>query len=225
MLKRWSQLAPLTGIVFVALLVVVTTTTGNTPSDKASGAKVISYYQHHHTAQNVGAYLLTVAAVFGLYFYSSLRRYLQRSAEISNLASTMFGGAVLFAAAMCIGAGTTGALANHPTRLSTSAAQALNYMSNNLFGYMFAAGLIAVMLSAGLAIVRSRLLPAWLGWTALVIGVLPFTYVLLWPAFMATGVWTLIVSVLVYQRAKEPMTIEIPGARVAAPSSREMVEH
>ena len=225
MLKRWSRLAPLTGIVFVGLIVACVAVSGSTPSDKASGAKVITYFHKHSTAQMVSAYLLAVAAVFGLYFYGALRSYLQRSNEATNLASTMFGGAILFGAAMGIGAGTTASLAHHPTRLSVDAAQALNIVNNELFGYLFAAGLIVTMLSAGLAIVRSKSLPAWLGWSAVVIGVAPLTYVLLWPAFMAAGIWTLIVSVLVYQRAQEPQTIEIPGARMPRPATSEMIDH
>ena len=54
-------------------------------------------------------------------------------------------------------------------------------------------------LASGFAIVRSRLLPSWLSWIAIVLGILAVTPVGWFTAF-ALVVWTVIVAVLVYMR-------------------------
>ncbi len=204
-MERWYRLAPLAGLVFVALLIVATLLGGNPPDPNAAGTKVIAYYHSHRTRQEVAAYLIGLSLFFGLLFYGYLRTYLRSVPETAPLAALAFGGAVLFAAGGGVFAGAQFALADVPTHLDASSAQALNLVERDLSIFLQTAGIGVLMFAAGLAIVRSRLLPAWVGWFGIVFGIVSITPAA-FIAFPAVGLWTAIVSVLLFAPAGRPET-------------------
>jgi uncharacterized protein involved in cysteine biosynthesis len=71
-------------------------------------------------------------------------------------------------------------------------------------------------LATGAAILRSRLLPAWLGWVSLVLGVLAASLVLAFIAFLATGLWVIVVAIMLWTRAAHET-----AEQESTPSSRE----
>ena len=79
-----------------------------------------------------------------------------------------------------------------------------------------AVGVQLFILSTGLAVVRTGALPKWLGWVAILLGVAGVTPVG-WVAFLATGVWVLIVSVLLALRERAEPAAGEPA--VGAPPS------
>jgi thiosulfate reductase cytochrome b subunit len=107
---------------------------------------------------------------------------------------------VLFAVGGALGAGTQFALADVPGGLSPAAAQALNLMQQYLSGFAIAAGVAGLLIASGLAILRGRQLPAWVAWLGIVLAVISFAPV---PNIGAAlgGIWTLVVSILLYARA------------------------
>ena len=58
-----------------------------------------------------------------------------------------------------------------------------------------AMGIVLFTLGSGISIVLHKSLPVWLGWIAIVLGIVGMTPIG-WVAFMGTGVWILIVSVM-----------------------------
>ena len=202
MSDRWSRRAPLTGILFVGFLVALLALSWNTPDDKASAAKVVSYYHSHRsrliTANVLGAY----AVVFWLFFTGSLRSFLRRAGVGDGLTSTAFAGAILFGVGGAILSAFGFALAMEINHLDASGAHTLNVISNGLF-FPMAAGQAVFAISTAIAILRTRALPVWLGWVALVFGVVSITPVGFFGTF-ALLLWSLIVSVLVYLRAEQP---------------------
>ena len=203
MSDRWSRLAPLTGVLFVALVVAANVLTGSTPGSKATATKVITFYHSHRAREDTAAYLTGLSLFVGLFFYGLLRSHLRRVAATERLAAIAFAGAVLFAVGGGLSAGITLTLADVPTRLDASSAQALNLLRNDLTVFLLLAGIAVLLFASGLAIVRTALLPRWLGWFALAFGVVGLT-----PAgfvsFLAVGVWTLGVSIVLYMRAARP---------------------
>lgn len=197
---RWKGRAPLLGIVFAALLVGSIALAWNTPNSDATGAKVLSYYQAHKSDVTASGILGALAAVFWLFFAGSLRDFLRRSGASDGLAATAFGGAILFAAGGALFSSLNFALGDVPSHLDPAAAQALNVLGNDLF-FPIAAGGAVFALATGIAIVRAAVLPVWLGWVAIVIGVVscsPAGFL----AFFALLIWTVIASVLVSARAR-----------------------
>jgi MFS family permease len=219
MSDRWSRRAPLTGLVFVGLLVACFALSWNTPDDKASGAKVISYFHAHRsqliTANVLGAY----AVIFWLFFTGSLRSFLRRAGASEGLVTTAFGGAIVFGVGGAILSALSFTLANEINRLDAQGAHTLNLLSTGVF-FPIAAGQAVFAISSAIAILRTRALPAWLGWLAIVLGVVSITPV----GFFATFVlllWSLIVSVLVYRSAEQPASapaVAAPREPVGAPT-------
>jgi hypothetical protein len=200
-LGRWDRWVPLTGLAFAVLFAagMAIAIVNNSPASAASGKTVISFYQSHGSALNVDAILVAFAFLFLLFFSGSLRVYLRRSPQAEGLAALVPSTAAVLLAGVTIYFGFDYTLANAPKDLSPAAAQALNVLSNNLY-LTQAAGACAFGIITGLAILRAALLPRWLGWLAIAIGIVvltPVDYV----AFMAMPIWAAVTSVLMVTRS------------------------
>lgn len=198
MLDRWSRLAPLTGIIFVLLFVVSFAVGGSTPGVHATGLKVLSYYKAHHGQQMGSAFLEAVGVVFLLFFAAALRSHFRRVEGARSLAALGFGGAVVLGVAGATFAALNWALADARNTLDLSAAQALNVLSNDFF-WPSSIGVAVFGVGYGLAIARNGALPRWLGWIAILIGILSMTPIG-FVAFLAVLAWSLIVSALLFAR-------------------------
>ena len=207
MADRWTRLAPLTGVVFAALIVAGPIALGgNTPGSDETGAKVIQFYRDHQHAQQIASLLGALAVIFLVFFVGCLRVHL-RNAGLDGLAAVSFGGGVLIAVGGATFSSLTFALADVPDKLDASAAVALNVLNNDFF-FPFSAGVAIFMLTNAVAVVRSRALPVWLGWVAVPIGVLAVTPAGFF-AFPATLAWILVVAILLFLRAPR---IQVPDA-------------
>jgi len=200
-MKKWSRVGSLSGIAFVALVVVSNLLSAGLPDDTASPAQVIDAYRTHQTGAQWGAVLSGVAIVAGLYFFGSLRSYLSRVPGIEKFASIGFAGAILFGVGGGLNAGMQWSLADVPAQLTPAAAQALNLLAkDNLAIGLYIAGLAALMLFYGIAMVRSSLMPRWLGWVSIALGLMALAGPLTFLVFVATGPWAIVVSILLYRR-------------------------
>ena len=72
-------------------------------------------------------------------------------------------------------------------------------LSNELF-LPILGGAFVFGVCAGLAIVRGAALPTWLGWVAIVLGIVTLFPPIGFFALFGFVIWTVIVSVLMYQR-------------------------
>jgi hypothetical protein len=199
MSDRWSRLAPLTGVVFAALVVGIFATSGTTPNSKASGAAVIAFYEAHRTRQRTVDILFAFAALFLVLYAGAVRSRFRRVPSAEALGSVVVAGASLLALGLMVWASIDFALADVPNRLSVNAAQALNILGND-FVFPVAIGGCLFALGAAIGILRGAGLPKWLGWVAIVIAIAMVT-----PAFpiglLGITIWTLITSILLWTRA------------------------
>lgn len=214
---RARRLAPFAGYLMVACLVVVITATGSTPDAKDSGAKVIAFFTHHKTSTHVSDFLLAYAALAAVVYFTAVAGFL-RSRGSQLLASTTIGGAILAAAGLCLAAGLDEALVDQPGRLSTTSAQALNLLNNDMFGILLFAGFALATTSAGVAMLRTKALPTALGVVTTIVGVGFATGIASWFAFMASGPLTLVIAAYVYARSAQPSEITLPDANVEIPA-------
>jgi hypothetical protein len=192
-----KRIAPLAGIVFVAIAVfAILILGGNTPDGTASPAKVTSFYTDHHGAQAAAAHLLPIGTLFLVVFaagtYVALpknRGDLAKVGGIVFLLGSAAASATLFAAAALHLALAEG-VHDH---ISPVATQALNAIDNHN-DPLFTGGLGILLIGAAAAMIPHRGALRWLGWIALVAGVLVFTplgflaliLALLW--IIATGI-------------------------------------
>jgi len=187
-------------VVFVALLLGNIFASTNKPSSSDSGAQVISYYTAHGTAQQTAVYLVGSAVVVGMCWFGGLRGYLRRAAAGEQFAAIGFGGAVIFGVGGCMGVTLMLALSDVPGQLTPSAAQALNVLQNDVNNVLVPVGIAVLMLGYGIAMIRGKLMPAWLGWLSIVFAVFSVVAIYAIPlTLLLVGVWVLIVSIVLYR--------------------------
>jgi hypothetical protein len=203
MAQRQRSLAPLTGVVFVVLLVAAFITGGETPAVDDSAEEVVSFYQDNEAKVVIGSLLFGLGAVLFLFFTGVLRRVL-RSAEGPTdwLSAVAFGGGVVAAVGMLIFAGLGFTLSDAADDLPPAAMQTLNALSFDLF-LPLAGGMVTLLVATGLSALKTKVLPQWLAWAALVLAVAGFTPVGFF-AFLATILWVLVVSILLWRAGATP---------------------
>ena len=206
--NRWERLAPLTGVVSVAIIVAVFAIGGNTPEGEDGAAKVQAFYIKHHDKHAALAFILALAVPFLLFFVSSLRSDLRRAGGTGQLANAAFAGGVLAAVGFGILASVHLALAESAAHARTiGTTQTLNVLDSNDF-IPAVAGIALLVFAAGASAIRHGGLPKWLGWVGIVIGVVAFTPAGFF-AFLAGGLWVLIVSLLL-TRARSAARPAVP---------------
>lgn len=195
-----KKLLPLSGIVFVLLVVVSVLLGGSTPGSTASGAKVASYYDAHNARMFVESFLLAAAGFFAVAFGATLARWLSGADAVARSAWTrvVLAGVTLVAAAFMFVATVNFALADSPTKVSGSALQALNLVANDSWVFLNAA-LGVLMLGAAAAWLASERGYRWLAWIALVLGVALFIPFADFIALLASGLWIIVASVVLFR--------------------------
>jgi hypothetical protein len=188
-----------TGPVFAVLFLVVGFMTGDVPSDKASAAKLLTYYHDHKTTQMVTIFLTPLAAALLVLFAAQLVRRARAADERTTGASVLFGGAVLWAAGMLIGSMVTVAQVDAADKKQGEASVALNMLSNATW-LPFIAGIAVFLIGAGMTALGTHLLPKWLGWLALVVGVVSLAGPGGFVGFFGAPAWLLITGIVLAVR-------------------------
>jgi hypothetical protein len=192
----------LTGLLFVGLIVASFVVSGNTPNTDASAQHVVSFYEAHRNAQMASAFLIAYSVLFGLFFGAALRSHLRARSSSDGLIALGFAGVIVFGVGAATLAALSFAAADVPSKIAPAAEQTLNVLSNDTF-FAFLIGMGLFMLGNGLAIARTNALPRWLGWIAIVFGIVAFTPIGWFALFGVLG-WTLVVSVLMFMREGRP---------------------
>lgn len=213
--KRKRDPAPLTGALFVVLvLVAFIGLGGDTPEGDASARKVVSFYTDNETKQILAAVVLSLSTV-PLLFFSALLRERFRAAlpGRSALPSFTFGAGIVAAGGFAAAAGVHFALADYAKDVQPAAAQAINAIDGDFF-LPFTTGIAALLLGSSLLTIRTRLLPAWMGWVGVLLFIVFFTPVG-FIAFGLSGIWIIVASVLLYLRGDTGAA----GPRITGPAT------
>ena len=223
---KWEQYGALAGLVFVILVVVgavITWTTPPSPDD--SFRDIASYFEEHTGAIKAGAFLTGLAAVAFLWFLGSLWSTLRRSEDTRRLATIATGGGIvgLILAVTAYAVNATVAIALN----SRDAIQGVNpkffYTLSSVIGGMGNFGVAVLVAATGVAILRTRVFPAWLAGPSLVIalgwivaGLVVATdataiFTLGFIVFLLWLVWVLLVSFFMFRpQAAEPEAAVTP---------------
>ena len=120
------------------------------------------------------------------------------SFPISVIPAFALGGGVVAAGGFVTAATLHFALADYAGDIQPAAAQAINALDGDFF-LPFTTGLAVLVLASSVGAIRAGILPKWLGWVGVVLFVVFFT-----PAgfiaFGLTGIWIIVVSILLYLR-------------------------
>jgi hypothetical protein len=198
-LRRWLALC---GVVAPVLVVVAfTVVSGKTPDDNSSAGDVISFYRDHKGANVVGALMVTIAAVLLVLFAARLREVLRGDGSAGGvLPIAAFGGVLVLSASLLGSAIVHFALVQAADHRFAAPAQTLNVLDNNDF-FGITGGMAVLMLAAGIATVRRPVLPRWLGWAAIVIGVLSLAGPVGFAGVVLAVIWIIVVAILMLVRA------------------------
>ena len=194
------KLLPLSGVVFVALVILGVLLGGSTPGSSAAGSKVAAYYDSHNARLFIESFVLAASGLFAVLFGATLSRLLATPAEGARSIwdRVVLGGSVLVAAAFMVIATINFAIADSPTKVSGSALQALNLLVNDTW-VLFNSSLGVFMVGAAGAWLTSARGYRWLGWVALVLGIALFIPYADFVALLASGVWIVVASVLLFR--------------------------
>lgn len=209
---RPHPLGLLAGILFVALVIVAFVVLGgDTPELKDSAQKVQSYYTDHNDREQAASVVLAIAMLFGAIFVGHLWSYLRGATGPGAAwpAVALVGGTVAIAGFLT-SAGIHLALAEAADKHYTAdSLRTLNALDSDTF-FAMGGGMAILLLGSGASLLRSAAAPAWLAWSALVIGILGFTPIGFF-AFAASALWVLAASVVLSGRVRAAATPSAPG--------------
>ena len=212
----WSRYGPLSGLLFV-LLVVASIIVGGFDSvdSNDSTVKVIKFWHDNDGEQIASALIGALAMVPFLWFLGSLRSTL-RVAEggAGRLAAVAYAGGIVLVGFALVDSALQFATAESVGDVPPLVTQTLSVLYNDFF-VGFPVGFGTLMLATALVLLRTRVLPVWLGWFALLLGIAVFFGPIGFVAFLVGLVWVAVVSVVLFQR-EQPTATAPPPAPVAA---------
>jgi hypothetical protein len=193
--KAW--LAPLTGVLFFVVIVAAVLVLGEEPPDptKDSAQEVVDFYKDNDDQAMLSAVLFSFAGALLVFFGGWLRGILRAAPGSTDVLSTIaFGGALVLAAGLATNAAFQFAAADLVDDVDSGVINTLNALTWDFF-FPMAVGTMVMTIAAGLSIVRHGGLPKWLGWVAIVIGLVAHTPLGFFGA-LAGALWIVVVSVL-----------------------------
>jgi hypothetical protein len=197
------RLPTLSGAAVVVLVGVVVALLPSTPGSGDSGTTIAAYYNDHQARTAVAAFVIGLTAPLLVAFVSVLAAARRNDAERSVAERVLRGGGVLVAGTFLMTAALTFALADVPDKVSGSALQALNLLSNDMWTAWNPA--VGVMMLGAAATLRGRAGSLHVfGIVAAVIGVALFIPFADFFALLATALWLIAVSVVLWRDAAEP---------------------
>ncbi|HEX8648969.1 MAG TPA: hypothetical protein VF715_18900 [Thermoleophilaceae bacterium] len=201
--KGMARFAPLAGVLFLLVAIAAILTSGDPPDADAPTNEIVEWWKDKDTQNVISAILTVYAAGLLVWFAGSLREQIARAeGSGSRLASVAFGGFVIVATGLAVNAALEVTAADTVGDVPPEVTQTIHTLYDGMY-FPLGLGFGLLLLASGLAAVRHGAFDRWLGWIAIVLGVLCFT-----PAgfvgFLGGIVWVAIAGVVLY-RKKDPI--------------------
>jgi hypothetical protein len=208
---RPSQLAGVLGIAYVVLVLIniVGFNGGNPPDPHATAQQISSTYSAHRVGYMLGPFLDSLGSLLLIGFFYHLSRRVEPDRGI--LSTLVLAGAILATALDLLWAAALGtAVQLAVLNADAESVKAMVYVSQGILWIIGTPLAVALIALGYLAIVSRRLLP-WIGWTALVIGLLALLGViaaavsssaswLTFGAYILSLLWTLATAIYLIAR-------------------------
>jgi hypothetical protein len=211
MTSKWERFAPLAGALavpfwLIGVILISTKATGG------GGAKNLASYQHHSDGILLGGFLWSLGVILFIWFLASLRSHYLASEGGTGRVTSIAWGSGLIASTITLlipTADEVGAL--DKDKFDASGAAVLHNFSDAFFiGAEYALSLL--FFASAILVLRYAVLPRWLGWASILVGIVLLIGPIGWLAFIfATPIWTIIVSILLWRRAEAPARIGEPA--------------
>jgi len=198
---RWMYLA---GPLFTLLMILIVLLQMGSPSEKDSVDEVVSHFVDKEAKTFVSAFLSGPAVAALLVFVSRLRARIDDRARAAR--SMAVAGGVVYAVGILVSASVLAATVGAANNDIGDVARTLNA----LFAWLWIPAVIGIgvmLLGAGLAVLRTGILPRWLGWVAAVVGVVSFLGPGGFAGFLIGPLWVGLAGILLYTR--KPVTATV----------------
>jgi hypothetical protein len=170
--KRWTQIFAVCGILFIVFAIAGSVLPGNPPSSDASNGSIVSFYRDNRTAVLVGAYLSSLGIFAAMFFFGGLWRVLRRADGGDGVLSVVALAAGFATAVVVLVAGTTtAALSYHAAGQGDQTLTRGLFDLGNVLYNMIDVPVAALLVAAGIVMVRTGTVSRVLGWAALLIAV------------------------------------------------------
>jgi hypothetical protein len=193
---------PLTGVAFFILLIVSFIVTGEPKDADHPPNEIAQWYLDNKDSAEIGAFIGTVAAVPLIFFGGYLRRIFESAlGPGSMLAMLPVIGLAIVGTGAAIDNMLIFAAAEAANDIPAPEIQTIQAIWDNDF-LPFFLGVMVFLWSAGIAVLASGALPKWLGWWAILFGVISLAGPIGFIGALGAAAWILIVSVLLSMRAR-----------------------
>jgi hypothetical protein len=204
MVSRFTRLAPLSGLLFLASIVLgFMVLGGNTPDSDAAPAKVVSFYTQHRGQQQATALIVALGCVFLLLFVCVLWQE-ARARGGETIATAVVVAGVTTAIGFLAMAAAHFALADVARKVDPVAAQALNAIDGDSF-LISLAGTFFLGATLATAVLRLGILPRGFGYVAIALCIVMVTP-MGWIAWLLMAVWLAVAGIVLSVRGGRPMT-------------------
>jgi Domain of unknown function (DUF4386) len=210
--REW--LVPLTGIAFFILLVVSFIIIGEPKDADHPPQEVAQWYLDNKDAAEIGAFISVVAAGFLIFFGAYLRKVLDAAAGGRSMLAVL---PLVGLAIVGVGAAIDNMLifvaAEAADNIPAPEIQTIQAIWDNDFLPLFL-GVLVFNWSVGIAVLQTGALPKWLGWLAIVAGVVSLAGPIGFFGALLAALWIIIASILLSMRARQATA---PPPAAAAP--------
>jgi hypothetical protein len=176
---------------------------GETPGANDSLAEVIDYWQNNDE-QAVAASIIAAFSTVALLWFAGVWRSTLAAAERApaRLANTAFAGLVVAAVGWSLLIAFNFMAAETIGDVEPQVTQTFSALQSDFF-FPLAIGFSVFLLASGLAMLRTGLFPAWMGWAAVVLGVLCLTPAGFFALLLGLG-GVIAVSLMLFMRQVPP---------------------
>jgi hypothetical protein len=201
--KNRDWIAALSGVGFVVLGILSFIVGGEPKSADHPAREVVAFYVDNKDSVQIGAFLGVPATALLVFFGGYLRRLLRAAAGEGEMLSLIsFVGTVIVAVGLAIDTTILIALSESADDIDPTAVQALQALWDNDF-VPLALGVLLFLWSTGLSVIRTGVLPKWLGWVMIALGVIGFTPIGFVSA-VGAAILVLALSIMLTLRARSP---------------------
>jgi hypothetical protein len=207
--REW--LVPLlTGLGFVVLLIVSFIIVGEPKDADNPPSEVAQWYQDNKDAAMIGAFISVVAAVPLIFFGAYLRKVLAPAGEMLSLLPLI--GTTIVGLGAAIDNMLLFAAAEAADTIPAEEVHVIQAIWDNDF-LPFFLGIMVFNWSVGIAVLRSGALPKWMGWLAIVGGVVSLAGPIGFAGAFVALLWVIIASIMLSMRARSGPAQPAPAAR------------
>jgi hypothetical protein len=197
------RVTPLAGVLSVVLFVIAifVIESGNTPDTDSTAAEAATYLDGALGRLAVALIIWGIGSILLLWFFEGLRAWIARYSEQLGRLAFFFGFAVVLLLLASFLPDLAGAFASDELDggLEPAAAQAISSLGD---GFFFGAEvmLAGLFLTAGLAALRARAFPAWVGWLSVVLAVIALIPPIGWAVVIwGFPLWIFIMSAIMWR--------------------------